>query len=116
MREDSKAPFTDHLEELRKRLIRSVIAVVIGFILTYAFKDKLFEILDTLEQGTRPIMVKAREELETRFGKDALEPWNTGYFISVSIFVCCRCFAFDSEPSFWANICKMCATLTSSPY
>ena len=48
-------------------------------------KDKLFEILDTLEQGTRPIMVRAREELEKRFGKEALEPWNTGYFISVSV-------------------------------
>ena len=47
-------------------------------------KDKLFEILDTLEQGTRPIMVKARQELEQRFGKEALEPWNTGFMTSVS--------------------------------
>jgi hypothetical protein len=48
-------------------------------------KDKLFEILDTLEKGTRPILVKARKELEDRFGKDALEPWNTGYMTSVCI-------------------------------
>jgi sec-independent protein translocase protein TatC len=45
MREDEKAPFTDHLEELRKRLISSIIAVVVGFILTYAFKEKLYNIL-----------------------------------------------------------------------
>ncbi|CAB9506763.1 Peptidase family M3 [Seminavis robusta] len=45
-------------------------------------KDKLFQILDTLEQGTRPIMEKARTELERRFGKEALEPWNTGFMIS----------------------------------
>ena len=45
MRKDIKAPFTDHLEELRNRLIACIIAVVIGFILTYAFKDKLFEVL-----------------------------------------------------------------------
>ena len=45
MRKDMKAPFTDHLEELRNRLIACIIAVVIGFILTYAFKDKLFGIL-----------------------------------------------------------------------
>jgi sec-independent protein translocase protein TatC len=45
MREDEKAPFTDHLEELRKRLIYCIIAVVVGFILTYSFKGRLFEIL-----------------------------------------------------------------------
>jgi len=45
MREDEKAPFTDHLEELRKRLIISIAAVVVGFILTYAFKNRLFDIL-----------------------------------------------------------------------
>lgn len=45
MREDDKAPFTDHLEELRKRLIRCFVAVIIGFILTYAFKKQLFDIL-----------------------------------------------------------------------
>lgn len=45
MREDEKAPFTEHLEELRKRLIYSIAAVVVGFILTYSFKAKLFDIL-----------------------------------------------------------------------
>lgn len=45
MREDEKAPFTEHLEELRKRLIISIVAVVVGFILTYAFKKQLFDIL-----------------------------------------------------------------------
>jgi len=45
MREDEKAPFTEHLEELRKRLIYCIIAVVVGFILTYAFKKQLFDIL-----------------------------------------------------------------------
>jgi len=45
-------------------------------------KDKLFEILDSLEKDTRSIMIKARQELEARFGKDALQPWNTGFMIS----------------------------------
>lgn len=45
-------------------------------------KEKIFEILDTLEKGTRPIMVKAREELEKKFGKEASQPWNTGYMTS----------------------------------
>jgi len=45
MLEDDKLPFTSHLEELRKRLIRCFIAIIIGFGISYAFKEKLFEIL-----------------------------------------------------------------------
>ncbi len=45
MDEDGKAPFTAHLEELRKRLITCFIAVGIGFVLSYGFKEKLFQIL-----------------------------------------------------------------------
>ena len=40
-----KQPFTAHLEELRSRLIKSFIAVTIGFLLSYAFKEKIFEVL-----------------------------------------------------------------------
>ncbi len=43
--EETKLPFTDHLEELRKRLIISVIAVAAGFIVSYFFSKQLFEIL-----------------------------------------------------------------------
>ena len=50
MHEDDKAPFTEHLEELRKRLMICFIAVIVGFILTYAFKETLFQIL------TRPLV------------------------------------------------------------
>ena len=45
MDEDGKAPFTAHLEELRKRLITCFIAVGVGFVLSYGFKEKLFHIL-----------------------------------------------------------------------
>ena len=45
MHEDDKAPFTAHLEELRKRLIRSFIAVGVGFLAAYGFKEYLFKIL-----------------------------------------------------------------------
>ena len=43
--ENDKVPFTEHLEELRQRLIYSFIAVGIGFVLSYGFKEKLFAIL-----------------------------------------------------------------------
>lgn len=45
MLDDEKIPFTDHLDELRKRLITCFIAVGVGFVLSYGFKEKLFEIL-----------------------------------------------------------------------
>jgi sec-independent protein translocase protein TatC len=45
MREEDKIPFTAHLEELRKRLIVCFIAVGIGFVAAYGFKEKLFQVL-----------------------------------------------------------------------
>ncbi len=45
MDEDEKLPFTAHLEELRKRLIVCFIAVGVGFVLSYGFKERLFDIL-----------------------------------------------------------------------
>jgi sec-independent protein translocase protein TatC len=45
MNEDDKLPFTAHLEELRNRLIKCFVAVGIGFAGSYAFKEKLFDIL-----------------------------------------------------------------------
>jgi sec-independent protein translocase protein TatC len=45
MREDDKLPFTSHLEELRSRLIKSAIAVGVGFAVSYGFKETLFELL-----------------------------------------------------------------------
>jgi len=43
--EEKKLPLTSHLQELRKRLILSFIAIGAGFILCYALADSLFEIL-----------------------------------------------------------------------
>ncbi len=40
-----RMPFTQHLEELRKRLIICAIAVGVGFLISYAFKEKIFEVL-----------------------------------------------------------------------
>jgi len=45
MRENDKLPFTAHLEELRSRLIKSAVAVGVGFAICYGFKETLFEIL-----------------------------------------------------------------------
>ena len=45
MNEDDKIPFTSHLEELRRRLIIAFIAVAVGFVAAYGFKEQLFEVL-----------------------------------------------------------------------
>lgn len=42
---DDKMPFTQHLEELRKRLIIICISVGIGFIATYSVSDKVISVL-----------------------------------------------------------------------
>jgi sec-independent protein translocase protein TatC len=45
MIEEEKQPFLSHLEELRKRLITCAIAVGIGFIISYIFAERLFQLL-----------------------------------------------------------------------
>src|SRR5438045_706154 len=43
-------PLTAHLEELRWRLIKSLIAIAVGFTVAYNFAERLFEFL------TRPLL------------------------------------------------------------
>lgn len=50
METEDQIPFTAHLEELRKRLIVCFVAVGVGFVVSYGFKEKLFQIL------TRPLI------------------------------------------------------------
>ena len=45
MESDEKSPLLSHLGEIRKRLVRSAIAVGVGFAITYAFSEKLFGLL-----------------------------------------------------------------------
>jgi len=53
---DEKMPFTQHLEELRRRLIICFIAVAVGFLISYFFKERIFEwlmkpLLQVLPEG-----------------------------------------------------------------
>jgi sec-independent protein translocase protein TatC len=43
--EASRAPLLDHLIELRRRLIVSVAAVVVGFVVCFGFSSQIYEIL-----------------------------------------------------------------------
>ncbi|HHN64817.1 MAG TPA: twin-arginine translocase subunit TatC, partial [Nitrospirae bacterium] len=42
---DEKLPLTEHLEELRKRILKSLLAVVIGFGLSFSFSERIFKML-----------------------------------------------------------------------
>lgn len=42
---DEKLPITEHLEELRKRIIYCLIAVAAGFVVCYLFSKQLFDLL-----------------------------------------------------------------------
>ena len=73
---------------------RNAMAKSLGYVDYYDYKvtqaegfgkAALFEILDTLEQGTRPLMVAARERLAKEKGAEALEPWNSGYMMAGTI-------------------------------
>ena len=44
MNDEEKRPFLSHLEELRKRLITCAIAVGVGFVISYIFAERLFQI------------------------------------------------------------------------
>jgi sec-independent protein translocase protein TatC len=45
MNVDDKQPFMSHLEELRRRLVATAIAVGVGFGVTYFFAERLFQVL-----------------------------------------------------------------------
>jgi sec-independent protein translocase protein TatC len=43
--EEERTPLTEHLTELRDRLVRAFIAVGVGFVIAYFFKERLFDFL-----------------------------------------------------------------------
>jgi sec-independent protein translocase protein TatC len=56
MEEEYRMPLTQHLEELRRRLIISILGVLVGFLATYAFAEEVFEFL------ARPLIANLPEE------------------------------------------------------
>ena len=86
MQEDEKLPFTSHLEELRKRLIVCFIAVGVGFVLAYGFKEKLFDVLTmpliaVMEQGDKLIFTGLPEAFFTYLKVSFL----SGLFLAVPV-------------------------------
>lgn len=67
---DEQLPFTSHLEELRRRLVISAIAALIGFVACYSFAEQLFEYLsepvrNALPDGSSLVFITATEPFFT---------------------------------------------------
>jgi len=63
--DEKKQPVLGHLAELRKRLIRSVIAVIITTIVSFIFAEQIFEILKTPGQDISLIYIEMTEMIGT---------------------------------------------------
>eukprot|EP00510_Aplanochytrium_minuta_P005236 CAMPEP_0184024184 /NCGR_PEP_ID=MMETSP0954-20121128/11902_1 /TAXON_ID=627963 /ORGANISM="Aplanochytrium sp, Strain PBS07" /LENGTH=492 /DNA_ID=CAMNT_0026307405 /DNA_START=105 /DNA_END=1583 /DNA_ORIENTATION=+ len=48
-------------------------------------KEKLFSMLDTLEQGTRELMIKSRKDFASSYGDSSLEPYNMQFAMAGNV-------------------------------
>jgi sec-independent protein translocase protein TatC len=67
---DEQLPFTTHLEELRKRLIISAAAWLVGFLVCYSFSEQLFQFIsepvrNALPKGSSLVFINAIEPFFT---------------------------------------------------
>jgi len=67
---DEALPFTVHLEELRKRLIRAVAAWLVGFLACYGYAERLFQFIAdpvraALPEGSSLVFINATEPFFT---------------------------------------------------
>ena len=65
MSEDRKQSVLEHLQELRRRLIRSVIAVAVASVIAFVFYDWIFYILKLPAEGISLIFIEMTEMLGT---------------------------------------------------
>lgn len=68
--EGDKLPFMAHLEELRSRLIRCLLAGIVGFFVCYAVSDRIFLFIigplrEALPPGNQPAVLKLTEGFVT---------------------------------------------------
>lgn len=70
-REAAELPLTGHLSELRKRLINSVVTVLVAFLITYSYSEEVYSIL------ARPLMPALPEGTNFLAFSGVVEPFYT---------------------------------------
>ena len=68
---DAEMPLTAHLEELRWRIVKALLAIVVGFLIAYVYADTLFAIL------IRPITLAAGDSTVKLIGTGVTEAFFT---------------------------------------
>jgi|UniRef100_A0A7S0KAV3 hypothetical protein len=67
-------------------------------------KKKCFEMLDGLEEATRPLMHAAREKLQREKGDDATKAWNTAFALSGELTALLDpYYPFENAPEVWGR-------------
>ncbi len=74
---DVEMPLTEHLEELRWRIVKSLLAIAVSFAVSYAFADTLFAIL------IRPITLAAGDGTVKLIGTGVAEAFFTKLKVSL---------------------------------
>ena len=68
---DAEMPLTAHLEELRWRIVKALLAIMLGFLIAYLYADTLFAIL------IRPITLAAGDSTVKLIGTGVTEAFFT---------------------------------------
>src|SRR5215510_7379758 len=73
--------FLDHLDELRQRLIHSVIAIAVTFALCFTFSDRIFNFLAV---PVKREMCKEQLDKQATYGQPKLDSLNVGQIVQYS--------------------------------
>src|SRR5262245_56668761 len=73
--------FLDHLDELRQRLILSVIAIAVTFALCFTFSDRIFNFLAV---PVKREMCKEQLDKQATYGQPKLDSLNVGQIVQYS--------------------------------
>src|SRR5262245_44601423 len=73
--------FLDHLDELRQRLIHSVIAIAVAFALCFTFADHIFNFLAV---PVKREMCKAQKATQAAYGRPELNSLKDGAIVQYS--------------------------------
>ena len=80
--QESKLPFLDHLKELRLRLIRSFIAVVVIFLPLIFFSNEIYELASSPLQALMP---ENSSMIATQVASPFLSPLKLSFYLSLMI-------------------------------